>query len=255
MARILVVDDAAFMRVRACKVLVDNGHEVEQAENGVEAIRQIRRDLPDTEVVVLSVHDSEPYVVQALRAGAAGYVLKRNAATELAAAIRAAHDGQAYLHPSIARRVIDDYLSRIHASEDAAAEPHERLTPRETEILAEMGKFNDELVKAGASEAAIVQVPDSFPTKWDLADEPPAGRARGQTYRAGRREEPEVAHGERIERHSVVRDGEVARVGEPRVHALRLELSTKLVVRGSTGPPRSCWRRPTAASRPTTTPA
>ena len=103
--------------------------------NGVEAIRQIRRDLPDTEVVVLSVHDSEPYVLQALRAGAAGYVLKRNAATELAAAIRAAHDGQAYLHPSIARRVIDDYLSRIHASEDAASEPHERLTPREREVL------------------------------------------------------------------------------------------------------------------------
>jgi len=103
--------------------------------NGVEAIRQIRRDLPETEVVVLSVHDSEPYVVQALRAGAAGYVLKRNAATELAAAIRAAHDGQAYLHPSIARRVIDDYLSRIHASEEAAAEPHERLTPREREVL------------------------------------------------------------------------------------------------------------------------
>ncbi len=103
--------------------------------NGVEAIRQIRRDLPETEVVVLSVHDSEPYVVQALRAGAAGYVLKRNAATELAAAIRAAHDGQAYLHPSIARRVLDDYLSRIHSSEDAAAEPHERLTPREREVL------------------------------------------------------------------------------------------------------------------------
>jgi two-component system response regulator NreC len=103
--------------------------------NGVEAIRQIKRDVPDTEVVVLSVHDSEAYVVQALRAGAAGYVLKRNAATELAAAIRAAHDGQAYLHPSIARRVIDDYLSRIHASEDAVAEPHERLTPREREVL------------------------------------------------------------------------------------------------------------------------
>jgi two-component system response regulator NreC len=102
---------------------------------GVEAIRQIRRDSPGTEVVVLSVHDSEAYVVQALRAGAAGYVLKRNAATELAAAIRAAHDGQAYLHPSIARRVIDDYLSRIHASDDAVSEPHERLTPREREVL------------------------------------------------------------------------------------------------------------------------
>jgi two-component system response regulator NreC len=103
--------------------------------NGVEAIRQIKRDVPETEVVVLSVHDSEAYVVQALRAGAAGYVLKRNAATELAAAIRAAHDGQAYLHPAVARRVIDDYLSRIHASEDSVSEPHERLTPREREVL------------------------------------------------------------------------------------------------------------------------
>jgi DNA-binding NarL/FixJ family response regulator len=103
--------------------------------NGVEAIRQIKRDLPSTEVVVLSVHDSEAYVVQALRAGAAGYVLKRNAATELAAAIRAARDGQAYLHPSIARRVIDDYLSRIHGSGDAMTEPHERLSPREREVL------------------------------------------------------------------------------------------------------------------------
>ena len=103
--------------------------------NGVDAIRQIKRDIPSTEVVVLSVHDSEAYVVQALRAGAAGYVLKRNAATELAAAIRAAHEGQAYLHPSIARRVIDDYLSRIRASEDPVSEPHERLTPREREVL------------------------------------------------------------------------------------------------------------------------
>jgi two-component system, NarL family, response regulator NreC len=103
--------------------------------NGVDAIRQIKRDAPEVEVVVLSVHDSEAYVVQALRAGAAGYVLKRNAATELVAAIRAAQDGQAYLHPSIARRVIDDYVSRIRAAEDAASEPHERLTPREREVL------------------------------------------------------------------------------------------------------------------------
>jgi two-component system response regulator NreC len=103
--------------------------------NGVEAIRQIKRDSSAVEVVVLSVHDSEAYVVQALRAGAVGYVLKRNAATELAAAIRAAHEGQAYLHPSIARRVIDDYLSRVPVSDDVAAEPHDRLSPREREVL------------------------------------------------------------------------------------------------------------------------
>jgi two-component system response regulator NreC len=103
--------------------------------NGVDAIRQIRRDAPETDVVVLSVHDSEAYIVQALRAGAAGYVLKRNAATELAAAIRAVHAGQAYLHPLVARRVIDDYISRMRDSEELSSEPHDRLTPREREVL------------------------------------------------------------------------------------------------------------------------
>src|SRR6266581_2460019 len=140
MIRVLLADDHTIVRegVRLCLEAMGDIAVVDLTMprlNGVEAIRQIKRDLPETEVVVLSVHDSEPYVVQALRAGAAGYVLKRNAATELAAAIRAAHDGQAYLHPSIARRVIDDYLSRIHASEDAVSEPHERLTPREREVL------------------------------------------------------------------------------------------------------------------------
>jgi DNA-binding NarL/FixJ family response regulator len=162
MIRVLLADDHTIVRqgVRLCLEAMGDIEVVAEAEDGqmavqmagqlrpdvavidltmprlsgVEAIRQIKRDVPQTEVVVLSVHDSEAYVVQALRAGAAGYVLKRNAATELAAAIRAARAGQAYLHPTVARRVIDDYLSRIRSAEDVA-EPHERLTPREREVL------------------------------------------------------------------------------------------------------------------------
>jgi len=163
MIRVLLADDHTIVRqgVRLCLEAMGDIEVVAEAEDGqaavqltselqpdvavidltmprlsgVEAIRQIKRDGGSVEVVVLSVHDSEAYVVQALRAGAAGYVLKRNAATELAEAIRAAHDGQAYLHPSIARRVIDDYLSRVPVSGDAVAEPHDRLSPREREVL------------------------------------------------------------------------------------------------------------------------
>jgi len=163
MIRVLLADDHTIVRqgVRLCLEAMGDIEVVAEAEDGqvavqlaselkpdvavidltmprlsgVQAIRQIKRDTSDVEVVVLSVHDSEAYVVQALRAGAAGYVLKRNAATELADAIRAAHQGDAYLHPSIARRVIDDYLSRIPVTDDVAAEPHDRLSPREREVL------------------------------------------------------------------------------------------------------------------------
>lgn len=106
--------------------------------SGIEAIRQIKERCPEIEVVVLSVHESEPYVEQALRAGAAGYVLKRNAATELAAAVRSARAGQAYLHPSVARRVIEGYRSQSGEGDSSGAPEtpgYERLTPREREVL------------------------------------------------------------------------------------------------------------------------
>jgi DNA-binding NarL/FixJ family response regulator len=102
--------------------------------NGIEALRQIRRDHPRTRVVMLSMHDNEAYVTQALQAGASGYVLKRTAATELAAAIRAAHTGDVYLHPGVAKRVVADYLQRL-GPDDATPAPHDRLTPREREVL------------------------------------------------------------------------------------------------------------------------
>jgi DNA-binding NarL/FixJ family response regulator len=100
--------------------------------NGIEALRQIKRDHPRTSVVMLSMHDSEAYVAQALHAGASGYVLKRTGPQELAAAVRAAHHGDLYLHPGVAKRVVAGYL-QTSGGEPVA--PHERLTPREREVL------------------------------------------------------------------------------------------------------------------------
>jgi DNA-binding NarL/FixJ family response regulator len=101
--------------------------------NGIEALRQIRRDYPRTRVVMLSMHDSEAHVSQALHAGASGYVLKRTGPAELATAVRAASSGDIYLHPSVAKRVVAGYLQATAG--DAPGAPHDRLTPREREVL------------------------------------------------------------------------------------------------------------------------
>jgi DNA-binding NarL/FixJ family response regulator len=101
--------------------------------NGIEALRQIKRDHPRAAVIILSMHDSEAYVGQALHAGAAGYVLKRTGPQELAAAVRAAHAGELYLHPAVAKRVVAGYLQGGEAGAPQA--PHDRLTPREREVL------------------------------------------------------------------------------------------------------------------------
>jgi two-component system response regulator NreC len=99
--------------------------------NGVEATRQIRRDCPDSAVLALTMHDDEEYVRQLLAAGAAGYVLKRAAASELVSAIRAVWRGEAVLSPAVTRLVIADYLERQTPGQPAADE----LTPREREVL------------------------------------------------------------------------------------------------------------------------
>lgn len=100
--------------------------------NGLEATRQIKHDCPEVAVLILTMHDNEEYLRQVLAAGASGYVLKRAAASELVAAIRAVHRGEAALSPAVARMLIEDYLK----SEDGriAATPSD-LTPREREVL------------------------------------------------------------------------------------------------------------------------
>jgi two-component system response regulator NreC len=100
--------------------------------NGLEATRQIKHEHPEINVLVLTMYDHEEYFRQVLEVGASGYLVKRTAASELVAAIRAVHSGEAVLSPSITRLLLEDYLRRQRARLDT--EPDE-LSPREREVL------------------------------------------------------------------------------------------------------------------------
>lgn len=95
---------------------------------GLQATREIRSRLPETQVLILSMHDDERYLFEALKAGASGYVLKAQADTDLLAAIRAVERGEPFLTPAAQRTLIKDVLERGGSSE-------EELTPREEEIV------------------------------------------------------------------------------------------------------------------------
>lgn len=102
---------------------------------GIEATQQIRQRSPEANVLALTMHEDEHYVFQLLKAGAAGYVLKRAAATDLVDAVRAAARGEAFLYPSVAKTVVTDYLRRLERGE-AERRPYDGLTEREREVLA-----------------------------------------------------------------------------------------------------------------------
>lgn len=100
---------------------------------GVEATREIKRMLPDTDILILTMHEEESYVFQLLQLGASGYVVKRAAAADLVEAVRAAARGEAFLYPSVARSVVQDYLDRLRTGE--GGQRYDGLTEREREIL------------------------------------------------------------------------------------------------------------------------
>ena len=99
---------------------------------GIEATKKIHSELPDTQVLGLTMHEEESYVFELLRSGAAGYVLKRAAAEDLVAGVRAAHQGQAFLYPSVARMVVQDFLERATTADKGTLDG---LTDREREVL------------------------------------------------------------------------------------------------------------------------
>jgi two-component system response regulator NreC len=101
--------------------------------NGIEATRQIKKELADIKVLVLTMHENEEYVFQALRAGASGYILKEAADTELITALHIVQNGHFYLSPTAQSVMVGDYLQRVHSGEEK--DSYNSLTEREREIL------------------------------------------------------------------------------------------------------------------------
>jgi two-component system response regulator NreC len=100
--------------------------------SGLEATRQVRERFPKTQVVVLSMHSNEAYVLEALRNGAMGYVLKDSDAAALVSAIYEAYAGHRYLSPPLSDVIIDAYVSK---SRETTLDIYETLTNREREVL------------------------------------------------------------------------------------------------------------------------
>ena len=101
--------------------------------SGLEATRSIRARSPATRVLILTIHDREDYLYEALRAGASGYVLKGADVQELLRAVRSAARGEMYLYPGATKTLIEDYVRSVRGGPDR--DPYDGLTEREREVL------------------------------------------------------------------------------------------------------------------------
>src|SRR5262249_3287902 len=116
--------------------------------NGIEATRQIVRRLPQSRVLILSMHADEAYIVQALKAGAHGYMLKDSADTDLIRGVRAIAAGKSFFSPAVAKVTLDDYVRYL--SDKGVADRFETLSEREREIF--------QLIAEGRSNKAIADL-------------------------------------------------------------------------------------------------
>lgn len=115
--------------------------------NGMEATRQILSKHPRMNVLILSMYADENYVVQVLRAGARGYLLKDTAEEDLIDAVRSVAAGTPFFSPKIARLLVGDSMQRLR--NEAASDTYELLTPREREVL--------QLIAEGKSNKEVAQ--------------------------------------------------------------------------------------------------
>lgn len=186
--RVLLVDDHAVVR-SGLQMLLDAQPDmtvVGEAADGIEAIAkaievkpdvvlmdlsmprgrdglyttaELTATMPEVKVLILTMHDDEQYLFRALKAGASGYILKSSPGSELVGAIRQVYDGQAYLHPSAAKKVIQGYLQSTAHGPGGVKDAFELLTDREKEILALVAKgyTNKEVADLLAISAKTVE--------------------------------------------------------------------------------------------------
>ncbi len=117
-------------RLRPDIVLVD----ISMPElNGIEATRQIKKKLPKTKIIIVTMHSDATFLVEALRAGASGYVLMHSSPDQLLEAIEASLKGEVYVSPSAAKEVGQERLAKL--SKGKLNEPYQTLTARQREVL------------------------------------------------------------------------------------------------------------------------
>jgi two-component system response regulator NreC len=124
--------------------------------SGIEVTRRIKKDFPETLVLVLTMHDDEEFFFPVLRAGASGYVLKEAEPQDLLNAIRVVHQGQVFFSPAVAKVLLEGFVA---ASPDATDEKYRSLTAREKEVLrfAATGQTNRQIAEALFLSARTVE--------------------------------------------------------------------------------------------------
>ncbi len=102
-------------------------------KNGLEATSIIKRNSPEINILILTMHDDDQYFYKILEAGASGYFVKGGSSAELLSALRAVYDGNVFLYPTMAKKLLGDYLERVKSGYHK--ESYGGLTRREREVL------------------------------------------------------------------------------------------------------------------------